>query len=436
MHCAQCGEVPVPDAELPVRHPEDLVPDGAGNPLAKSEAFLRCACPKCGKAARRETDTMDTFVDSSWYFLRFASSDQHTAPVDERVQYWLPVDQYIGGIEHAILHLLYSRFWTRAMRDMGLLDLAEPFANLLTQGMVLNQIYYRQPAAGRRVYINPAEVELRTDAASQRSAYWLTDGQGVEQGGLGTMSKSKNNGVDPQSMVQKYGADTARLFMMFASPPEQTLEWSEEGVQGQYRFLRRLWKAVHEHLAAAPVSAHQGLVRIAADAPGAPLGAAATQLRRQSHHTLERVTGDIARRRVFNTAIAATMELLNAVTRYDEAGTAARAVRHEALEIIVLCLSPMVPHICHELWHALGHERALIDEAWPQPDAAALRQETVELIVQVNGKLRGRVQVAAGADEATASAAALADAGVRRFAGEAPPRRVIYVPGKLLNIVV
>jgi leucyl-tRNA synthetase len=286
------------------------------------------------------------------------------------------------------------------------------------------------------VYINPAEVELRADAAGQRSAYWLSDGQGVEQGGLGTMSKSKNNGVDPQSMVQKYGADTARLFMMFASPPEQTLEWSEEGVQGQYRYLRRLWKAVHEHLAAAPVVAHQGLVRVATDVPGAPLGAAAAQLRRQSHHTLERVTGDIARRRVFNTAIAATMELLNAVTRYDETGTAARTVRHEALEIIVLCLSPMVPHICHELWHALGHERALIDEAWPQPDPMALRQETVELIVQVNGKLRGRVQVAAGADEATASAAALADAGVRRFAGEAPPRRVIYVPGKLLNIVV
>jgi leucyl-tRNA synthetase len=436
VHCAQCGEVPVPDAELPVRLPEDLVPDGSGNPLAKSEAFLRCACPKCGQAARRETDTMDTFVDSSWYFLRFACSDLHAAPVDERVHYWLPVDQYIGGIEHAILHLLYSRFWTRAMRDLGLLDMAEPFANLLTQGMVLNQIYYRQPAAGRRVYINPAEVELRADAAGQRGAYWLTDGQGVEQGGLGTMSKSKNNGVDPQSMVQKYGADTARLFMMFASPPEQTLEWSEEGVQGQYRFLRRLWKAVFEQVAAAPVPAHQGLVRIATDAPSAPLSAAAAQLRRQSHHTLERVTGDIARRRVFNTAIAATMELLNAVARYDEAGTAARAVRHEALEIIVLCLSPMVPHICHELWHALGHERALIDEAWPQPDAAALRQETVELIVQVNGKLRGRVQVAAGADEATASAAALADAGVRRFAGEAPPRRLIYVPGKLLNIVV
>ena len=436
VHCAACGEVPVPDADLPVRLPEDLVPDGSGNPLAKSAAFLNCACPACGKNARRETDTMDTFVDSSWYFLRFASSDQHAAPVDERVQYWLPVDQYIGGIEHAILHLLYSRFWTRAMRDMGLLKLSEPFAKLLTQGMVLNQIYYRQPAAGRRLFVNPAEVELRVDAAGERSAYWLTDGQPVEQGGLGTMSKSKNNGVDPQSMVEKYGADTARLFMMFASPPEQTLEWSEEGVQGQYRFLRRLWKAVHEHVSAAPVAMHQGLIRIVTPEAGAPLSAAAVQLRWQTHHTLERVTGDIARRRVFNTAIAAAMELLNAVSRYEETGSAARAVRHEALEIIVLGLSPMVPHICHELWHALGHEQALIDESWPQPDAAALRQETVEIIVQVNGKLRGRVQVAAGADESTVSAAALAVDGVRKFAGEAPPRRVIYVPGKLLNIVV
>ena len=437
VHCPSCGEVPVPDADLPVRLPEDLVPDGSGNPLAKSAAFLNCACPKCGKNARRETDTMDTFVDSSWYFLRFASSDQQDAPVDERVQYWLPVDQYIGGIEHAILHLLYSRFWTRAMRDMGLLTLAEPFSKLLTQGMVLNHIYYRQPAAGRRQFINPAEVELRTDAAGARTAIWMNDNQPVEQGGLGTMSKSKNNGVDPQSMVEKYGADTARLFMMFASPPEQTLEWSEEGVQGQYRFLRRLWKAVHDHVSAAAVDKHLGLIRIgAANGAGEPLSAAAAQLRWQTHHTLERVTGDIARRRVFNTAIAATMELLNSVSRFDENGSAARAVRHEALEVIVLCLSPMVPHICHALWHELGHEQALIDESWPKPDAAALKQDTVEIIVQVNGKLRGRVQVASGADQATAHAAALADESVRRFAGEAPPRRVVYVPGKLLNIVV
>ena len=431
IHCPSCGEVPVPDADLPVRLPEDLVPDGSGNPLAKSEAFLRCACPRCGQGARRETDTMDTFVDSSWYFLRFACADQDSMPIDERAQYWLPVDQYIGGIEHAILHLLYSRFWTRVMRDLQLISLDEPFRRLLTQGMVLNQIYFRQAGAGRPVYFNPAEVEARFDAAGKRIGAVLTgDGQPVELGGLGTMSKSKNNGVDPHGLVQKYGADTARLFVMFAAPPEQTLEWSDEGVQGQFRFLRRLWKAVYEHVNVGelPPPAVPAL-REAPDEAGA-------ELRRQAHQTVVRVTDDIARRRVFNTAIAAVMELLNAVARYDSLSAGARALRQEALELAVLCLSPMVPHICHELWFALGHERALIDEPWPKPDPAALVQPTVELVVQVNGKLRGRVQVSALADEATARAAALADADVRRFVGAAEPRRVIYVPGKLVNIVL
>jgi leucyl-tRNA synthetase len=432
VHCDKCGEVAVPDSELPVRLPEDLVPDGSGNPLAKHAAFLNCRCPQCGGAARRETDTMDTFVDSSWYFLRFASSDQAAAPVDARVQYWLPVDQYIGGIEHAILHLLYSRFWTRAMRDLGLLQLDEPFKALLTQGMVLNHIYYRQPAAGqpaagRRTYLNPADVEVKFDAAGARiGAVSIADGHSVEYGGLGTMSKSKNNGVDPQGLVEQYGADTARLFTMFAAPPEQTLEWSEDGVQGQSRFLRRLWKAVYDHVAQGPL-------------PGplpAALSGEAAALRRLTHQTLARVTGDIGRRRVFNTAIAAVMELLNAVGRFPGGAPAARAVRHEALEMAVLCLSPMVPHICHALWLELGHQRALIDEPWPTPDAAALAQESVELIVQVNGKLRARVQVPAGADEATAGAAALADAAVQRFVGAQAPRRVVYVPGKLVNIVL
>ncbi len=428
IHCERCGEVPVPDADLPVRLPEDLLPDGSGNPLAKCEAFVRCTCPSCGQGARRETDTMDTFVDSSWYFLRFASSDQAGAPVDARAQYWLPVDQYIGGIEHAILHLLYSRFWTRVMRDMGLVELAEPFSKLLTQGMVLNQIYFRQPSGGRRVYFNPAEVLVQHDAAGKRiGASLQSDGQSVEYAGLGTMSKSKNNGVDPQTLVEKYGADTARLFMLFAAPPEQTLEWSDEGAQGQYRFLRRLWKAVYDHSVAGPLSqrAHWG-----------PLQGAAARMRLLTHQTLKRVGDDIARRRVFNTAIAAVMELLNAVARYEEPGELGRAVRHEALETAVMCLSPMVPHVCHVLWFCLGHERALIDEAWPQPDPLALIQETVELVVQVNGKLRARVRVAAGADEASARSAALEDSTVRRFVGETAPRRVIYVPGKLVNIVV
>jgi leucyl-tRNA synthetase len=417
VHCEHCGEVPVPDAQLPVRLPENLVPDGSGNPLAKHQAFLRCSCPQCGASARRETDTMDTFVDSSWYFLRYASADNASAAVDARVDYWLPVDQYIGGIEHAILHLLYSRFWTRAMRDLGLVRIDEPFANLLTQGMVLNHIYYRQPAEGRRVYVNPADVE---------SGKSKLDGLPVEHGGLGTMSKSKNNGVDPQSLVEQYGADTARLFMMFASPPEQSLEWSDEGVQGQFRFLRRLWKAVHDHVSAGPAPA----VAAVTLTPGA------RDLRRQAHQTLAKVTGDIGRRRVFNTAIAAVMELLNGIGRYDETGEAARAARQEALEIAVLALSPIVPHITHALWQALGSGTALIDERWPEPDAAALAQDTVEIVVQVNGKLRGRVVVAAGAGQPQALEAALADAGVQRFVAGAAPRKVIYVPGKLLNLVI
>jgi leucyl-tRNA synthetase len=417
IHCERCGEVAVPDAELPVLLPEDLVPDGSGNPLAKHAAFLQCRCPKCGEAARRETDTMDTFVDSSWYFLRYASADSGNAPVDARAAYWLPVDQYIGGIEHAILHLLYSRFWTRAMRDLGLVELDEPFANLLTQGMVLNHIYFRQPAEGRRVYINPAEVE------NGRSR---VDGEPVEHAGLGTMSKSKNNGVDPQGLVEQYGADTARLFMMFAAPPEQSLEWSDEGVQGQFRFLRRLWKAVHDHVGAGAPPALAAVT----------LTPAARDLRHQAHQTLAKVTADIGRRRVFNTAIAAVMELLNAVGRFDATDEAARAVRQEALEIAVLSLSPIVPHVTHTLWQALGHTRALIDERWPEPDPAALAQDTVEIVVQVNGKLRGRVAVAAGAGQSQALEAALADADVRRFVGDTTPRKVIYVPGKLLNLVV
>src|SRR5580693_8837050 len=290
IHCERCGDVPVPDEQLPVVLPENLVPDGRGTPLLRDAAFINCQCPKCGRPARRETDTMDTFVDSSWYFLRFASADQTAAPVDERVKYWLPVDQYIGGIEHAILHLLYSRFWTRAMRDLGLLELSEPFARLLTQGMVLNHIYYRTPAHGRRQFLNPAEVEARFDADGTRSGGVLRgDQQPVEYGGLGTMSKSKNNGVDPQSLVEKYGADTARLFMMFAAPPEQSLEWSDDGVQGQFRFLRRLWKAVYDHVAAgAGATARPELL-------ASTLSAEARDLRRSAHQTLAKVTGDIAR---------------------------------------------------------------------------------------------------------------------------------------------
>ena len=421
IHCTACGTVPVPDADLPVVLPEHLVPDGSGNPLAKTSAFVDCACPKCGKAARRETDTMDTFVDSSWYFLRFACADSHESMVDARVKYWLPVDQYIGGIEHAILHLLYSRFWTRVMRDLGLVALDEPFERLLTQGMVLNHIYYRHPEGGRRSYYNPADVETRDGVP-----VLLADGEPVVHDGLGTMSKSKGNGVDPSKLVEEFGADTARLFMMFTAPPEQSLEWSDEGVQGAYRFIRRLWKAVHDLVSQGPVPA----VDFAA------LGPAHKALRRLTHETLGKVTDDIGRRYTFNTAIAANMELLNAATRTSTADAVGRAVVREAYEVIVLTLSPIIPHVTHVLWQALGHATALIEERWPQPDPAALVREEIELVVQVNGKLRGKVTVAAGAPDEAVRAAALADENARRFMGDKPVRKVIIVPGKLVNIVV
>ena len=427
VQCADCGPVPVADPDLPVLLPEDLVPDGSGNPLAKHEAFLACRCPRCGAPARRETDTMDTFVDSSWYFLRYACNDNAAAMVDSRVDYWLPVDQYIGGIEHAILHLLYSRFWTRVMHDIGLVPFEEPFTNLFTQGMVLNEVFYRKPASGRIEYFNPADVEMRVDPHDKRrTAVLRADGREVISGGVVTMSKSKNNGVDPQALVAEYGADTARLFTMFAAPPEQTLEWSDEGVQGAYRFLKRLWKAVHDHVQAGPAGP---LERTGLDE-------AQRTIRRLSHQTLAKVTDDIGRRRTFNTAIAAVMELMNALGRFEPRTVQDRAVLQEGLQIAVVCLSPIVPHVAHALWRALGHETAIIDERWPEVDAAALEQSMIEIVVQVNGKLRGRVAVPSGAATDAVQAAALADPAVRRFVGDAAIRKVVVVPGKLVNVVV
>lgn len=428
IHCEHCGEVPVPDAQLPVVLPEDLVPDGSGNPLAKSPAFHQVVCPSCGKPARRETDTMDTFVDSSWYFLRYASAGNDQAMVDERARYWLPVDQYIGGIEHAILHLLYSRFWTKVMRDLDLVHVSEPFANLLTQGMVLNHIYWQQPAEGRRAYFNPLDVDVEEQDGVKHWFATREDGSRLEVNydGLGTMSKSKNNGVDPQSLVEKYGADTARLFMMFTAPPEQSLEWSDEGVQGAFRFIRRLWKAVHEHVA-------QG----AAGKPDlANLTPAQKELRRAAHQALTKVTDDIGRRRTFNTAVAAVMELLNTVSRFEDPTEQGRAVVQEALEIATICLSPIVPHVCHALWSELGHTRAIIDERWPAVDAGALAQDAITLVVQVNGKLRGQITVPVDADAETVKAAALAEESVRKFVGEGPPKKIVVVPRKLVNVVV
>ena len=428
VHCVACGEVPVPDEQLPVVLPEDLVPDGSGNPLAKSPAFYLCKCPKCGCEARRETDTMDTFVDSSWYFIRYACPGARRM-VDERVDYWLPVDQYIGGIEHAILHLLYARFWSKVMRDLKLVKFGEPFTRLLTQGMVLNDIFSYEPPGGRKRYFNPADVE--TILAADGSALYEVETPDlgtlqVEHEGIGKMSKSEGNGVDPEGLIERFGADTARLFTMFASPPEQTLEWSDEGVQGASRFIRRLWTAVYEHVAAGAAPALDS----GALTPGQ------RELRRSAHQALAKATDDIGRRRNFNTAIAAIMELLNSIQRFADPSPQGRALRQEALGIAVLVLAPITPHVCHTLWQALGHTRAVVDEPWPKPDPAALTQDTHQLVVQVNGKLRGHVIVPVGADEAAVRAAALADEQVRKFVADKPVRRVIVVPGKLVNVVV
>ena len=421
VHCDACGEVPVPDDQLPVRLPEDLVPDGAGNPLARHEAFVKTDCPSCGAPARRETDTMDTFVDSSWYFLRFACADNDEAMVDGRVDYWLPVDQYIGGIEHAILHLLYSRFWVRVMRDLGLVSFDEPFRRLLTQGMVLNHVYSRREGEGRVEYFNPADVEGSGDGAVAKR-----DGKPVTWEGMGTMSKSKNNGVDPNHMVETYGADTSRLFMLFTSPPELSLEWSDAGVDGAARFLRRLWRMVYEHVAAGPVAALDA----------AALDGAQRELRRHVHETIAKVDDDVGRRYTFNTAIAAIMELVNHCSRSTDDSAQGRAVRHEALEAIVLMLAPMVPHVCHALWRALGHDGTVADARWPVVDKTALKRDTITLVVQVNGKLRGEIEVTVDAAREAIEAAALADPAIVRHIDGKTVRRVIVVPGRLVNIVV
>jgi leucyl-tRNA synthetase len=426
VHCESCGEVPVPDAQLPVVLPENLIPDGSGNPLAKNAAFLNCACPKCGKAARRETDTMDTFVDSSWYFLRFCSADAQTM-VDERSNYWMPVDQYIGGIEHAILHLLYSRFWTKVMRDVGLTQVSEPFANLLTQGMVLNHIFLRKGDKSGVTYFAPHEVEIsRDDKGVILSAKCIADGQAVEYAGIGTMSKSKKNGVDPQPLIEQYGADTARLFMMFAAPPENTLEWSDAGVEGASRFLNRLWKLAHAHVEQGVVAAYSG----------GDLSAELKNARFQLHATIQKVTDDIGRRKTFNTAIAAVMELMNALGKLGDTGSHnARAVMQEALENIALLLSPIVPHICHALWAELKPGSVLIDAAWPSADQSALVQDEIELVVQVNGKLRGQIRVSKDATKETIERLAQAQPGVQKFTEGLAIKKVVVVPGRLVNIV-
>ncbi|MCZ6537890.1 MAG: class I tRNA ligase family protein, partial [Gammaproteobacteria bacterium] len=382
IYCEKCGDVPVPEDQLPVVLPEDVAVTGEGSPLRHMREFYQVPCPGCGGEARRETDTFDTFFESSWYFARFASHDCNDAMLDRRADYWLPVDQYIGGIEHAILHLLYARFFQKAMRDLGLMKSGEPFARLLTQGMVLK------------------------DGAK--------------------MSKSKGNTVDPQGMIDRFGADTVRLFMMFASPPEQTLDWSDEGVHGAFRFLKRLWKLVYRHV-------REGTVE---DLDVAALNAGQKELRRRTHDTIAKVGDDIGRRFTFNTAIAAVMELLNHVSKSTDHSVQGRAVIQEALEAACLLLSPIVPHVCHRLWHELGHAQAVVDVRWPVVDETAREQDMLEIVVQVNGKLRSRISVAADADRELIGRLALDDEIVQRFVGDKEVRKLIVVPGKLVNVVV
>jgi leucyl-tRNA synthetase len=428
IHCPSCGDVPVPAEQLPVVLPEDVKID-VGSPLKKMPEWSRCACPKCGGAAERETDTMDTFVESSWYYARYACPDLASGMLDGRANHWLPVDQYIGGIEHAILHLLYARFFHKLMRDEGLVTSDEPFTNLLTQGMVVAETYYRDLADGKKQWINPADVAVERDAKGHITAARLVaDGQPVWIGGIEKMSKSKNNGIDPQALIDQYGADTARLFMMFAAPPEQSLEWSDAGVEGANRFLRRLWKAVHDHV-------QQGVAG-AASADHGGLKPALQDFRRQLHQTIAKVTDDIERRKQFNTAIAAIMELMNAMPKPEGADPQAQGVRQEALEAIVLMLAPIVPHICRVLIKALRPDACLMGSPWPAVDAAALTQDQVELVLQVNGKLRGRIQVAADAGRDAIETAALASPDARKHMEGKPAKKVVVVPGRLVNIVV
>ncbi len=427
IHCDACGDVPVPEDHLPVVLPEDVVPDGAGSPLARMPEFYECSCPKCGAPAKRETDTMDTFVESSWYFARYASPNYEQGMVDPAAaNHWLPVDQYIGGIEHAILHLLYARFFHKLMRDEGLLSSNEPFKNLLTQGMVVAETYYRTAENGGKDWFNPADVEVERDAkAKVIGARLKTDGLPVEIGGTEKMSKSKNNGVDPQAMIDAYGADTCRLFMMFASPPDMSLEWSDSGVEGASRFLRRVWRLAHAHVSAG--------LPCALDL--AALNDEQKAVRRAIHLAIKQASVDVGQHHKFNTAIAQVMTLMNVLEKAKTASEQDRALLQEGLETVALLLAPITPHICHELWQQLGKAGAIIDAQWPAVDESALVQDSLTLVVQVNGKLRGQIEVPADASREAVEAQARANENVVRFTEGLTIRKVIVVPGKLVNIV-
>ena len=427
VHCDTCGDVPVPQDQLPVVLPEDVVPDGAGSPLARMPEFYECSCPKCGAPAKRETDTMDTFVESSWYYARYASPHYEGGLVEKSAaDHWLPVDQYIGGIEHAILHLLYARFFHKLMRDEGLVSSNEPFKNLLTQGMVVADTYFRKLDNGGKDFFNPDDVVIERDAKAKIIGATLkSDGLPVEIGGTQKMSKSLNNGVDPQSMIEQYGADTCRLFMMFASPPDASLEWSDSGVEGSHRFLKRVWRLAHTHV-------DLGL-------PGAldigTLNDGQKVIRRAIHQAIKQASLDVGQHHKFNTAVAQVMTVMNVLEKAPHATEQDRALLQEGLETVALLLAPITPHISHELWNQLGHTGAVIDAPWPVLDESALVQDTLQLVIQVNGKLRGHIEMPAGTSREEVEAAARINENVLRFTDGLTIRKVIVVPGKLVNIV-
>ncbi|WP_343735447.1 leucine--tRNA ligase [Acidovorax sp.] len=450
IHCDEHGAVPVPEKDLPVVLPQDCIPDGSGNPLHKHEGFhAGVTCPVCGKPARRETDTMDTFVDSSWYFMRYCDPKNADAMVAGGADYWMPMDQYIGGIEHAILHLLYARFWTKVMRDLGLVKVDEPFTKLLTQGMVLNHIYSRRTAKGGKDYFWPHDVEhvldeggkiigakLKNEASSGDGM--LPVGTPIDYEGVGTMSKSKNNGVDPQDLIEKYGADTARLYTMFTAPPEATLEWNDAAVEGSYRFLRRVWNFGLK-LSAIDRDAAMASVAGASSLQDVQFGKEAKALRLEIHNVLKQVDYDYQRMQ-YNTVVSGAMKMINALEDFkatDSAG--AQVALIEGFGILLRCLYPATPHIAHSLWTGLGYAGALgdlLDAPWPQVDAGALVQDEIELMLQVNGKLRGSIHVPAQADKAEIERIALASEAFVAQAAGAAPKRVIVVPGRLVNVVV
>ena len=430
IHCQSCGSVPVPEKDLPVILPTDCIPDGSGNPLKQRADFLNVPCPKCGAAAQRETDTMDTFVDSSWYYMRYTCPDAATM-VDSRNDYWMAMDQYIGGVEHAVMHLLYARFWTKAMRDIGLVKFDEPFKNLFTQGMLLNESFFREDASGKKTWYYPNEVEVAFDDKGRPvSASLKSDGQAVQMGGIEKMSKSKNNVVEPKDIISRFGADTARLFTMFAGPPDQSAAWSDSGVEGAARYLRRLWANGLKHVETIRSAGTIGSTDDYAESVKA--------LRREVHLTLKQIDYDYEKLQ-YNTVVSGAMKLLNAIEAFKAEGAGHAEALKEAFSILLRSLYPVCPHICHALWQELGlggtEHAEIINAPWPVLDEAALVQNEIEYMVQVNGKLRGSVKVARDADKATIEALALQHEHVQKFLTGAP-KKIIIVPAKLINIVV